>query len=1189
LKAISPIIVLLLLLAFVPPRVCAQGSTSNKGTEFWTCWMNHTDGTGSAMSLYIASDVVATGSVDFADGSTSIPFKTTPNQVIPIDIPTSVYLNAAGQVAKGIHITSDKNIVVYAHIYHASRSGATLVLPVNALGKDYYSINYTQKPITAFSVFCVIATENATTIEITPTAKLTTGELANVKFTKTLQKGEIYQALSSTDLTGTHIKSISSGAQPCKKIAVYSGSSFMAINCNTATGARNSADNLFQQAYPTATWGKNYITAPLSGRNYDIFRIICSDASAVVTLNGAVIPANKLINNLYYEINSQATNVITSDKPIQVAQYAVTQGATINCVDNGEAIGDPEMIFLSPIEQGLDHVSLYSTKQQNIVQSYINVIIPSSAASSFVLDGIPYTNFTAIPNTTYSYAQINVSSAATHNISASLPFNAIAYGFGSFESYGYSAGTDLKNLNEFIELKNPSTNTTASSGCVNITYKPQVNIPYTTSKITWDLKDGNPPLVVNNTAPKTTVVKNGQTLYVYEYPSTVTYTTPNNYTIIATVFNANADDCGSDEVVEFDYSISDIPGATFTASSLNICPGAEVNFTDQTDTKGVYTKTWAWDFGDRANSTTANPNTATIQNPKHVYTKPGDYTVTLTVVNENGCSSTYTLTQPIHVNVQPVAAFAASTPDCETRDVTFDAATSTPGEGTFSALSWDFGDNSALVIKTTTTPFTHQFATAGTYTVSLTITSSTGCVSDIKTQTIVVHPLPEVDFILPDACPTDAALFTNTTKITDGSDTQIQYNWDFGDSHSTPANNVSTLTSPKHQFTVPGVYTVTLTAKSKDGCVIVKSQSLTINGANPTPAFKIQNPNNAVCGSDDALFQNQSNVSFGNITKIEWYFDYNNDKTNPTTILKADFPADGVFHHKYQLFNTPGQKTYAVVMRVYSGESCFNITAPQNITVYANPLVTVSPISPLCQEAPAEQIPITVNYGTGSGIFSGGSYVTPGGLFDPGKSGPGKFTVNYTYTSSTAGVCIYSTSLDVIVNPTPKVDGGGDLRILQGGNITINATASGNEPLTYKWTMADGGKAVGLDHDDVLKPIASPVDDVSYMLTVTTADGCTKSSIVNIAVLKAPEIPTAFTPNHDGINDTWEIKYLDTYPNCTVEVYNRYGEKLYSSIGYPIAWDGTFKGADLPVGTYYYIINPKNGRKVITGSITIIR
>jgi gliding motility-associated-like protein len=90
-------------------------------------------------------------------------------------------------------------------------------------------------------------------------------------------------------------------------------------------------------------------------------------------------------------------------------------------------------------------------------------------------------------------------------------------------------------------------------------------------------------------------------------------------------------------------------------------------------------------------------------------------------------------------------------------------------------------------------------------------------------------------------------------------------------------------------------------------------------------------------------------------------------------------------------------------------------------------------------------------------------------------------------------------------------------------------------------------------------------------------------------VLKGPEVPNAFSPNGDGINDTWRIKYLESYPGATVEVYNRYGQIVYHSLGYSVDWDGTYNGRPLPVATYYYIINPRNGREVITGSVTILK
>ncbi len=84
-------------------------------------------------------------------------------------------------------------------------------------------------------------------------------------------------------------------------------------------------------------------------------------------------------------------------------------------------------------------------------------------------------------------------------------------------------------------------------------------------------------------------------------------------------------------------------------------------------------------------------------------------------------------------------------------------------------------------------------------------------------------------------------------------------------------------------------------------------------------------------------------------------------------------------------------------------------------------------------------------------------------------------------------------------------------------------------------------------------------------------------------------IPNTFTPNGDGINDTWNIKSLESFPNCTVDIYNRYGERLYSSVGYGVPWDGRYRGSIVPFGAYYYIINLKNGLNVLAGCVTIIR
>lgn len=235
----------------------------------------------------------------------------------------------------------------------------------------------------------------------------------------------------------------------------------------------------------------------------------------------------------------------------------------------------------------------------------------------------------------------------------------------------------------------------------------------------------------------------------------------------------------------------------------------------------------------------------------------------------------------------------------------------------------------------------------------------------------------------------------------------------------------------------------------------------------------------------------------------------------------------------------------------------------------------------MCQEFPAVQIAEDKHGFDGRGVFSGPG-VSSTGSFKPSVAGPGVANINYVFTANTTG-CTYTTTIPILVNPSPIVNAGSDVQILDGAQTRLNGSATG-KGLTYQWVPA-----AGLDNPTVLNPVANPTDDITYTLIATSTDGCSASSIVKVFVLKMPEIPNTFTPNNDGVNDLWYINHLDTYPGCTVEVFNRNGEKLYSSVGYGVPWDGRYKGVDLPVGVYYYIINPKNGRKTMSGYVTIIR
>ena len=138
--------------------------------------------------------------------------------------------------------------------------------------------------------------------------------------------------------------------------------------------------------------------------------------------------------------------------------------------------------------------------------------------------------------------------------------------------------------------------------------------------------------------------------------------------------------------------------------------------------------------------------------------------------------------------------------------------------------------------------------------------------------------------------------------------------------------------------------------------------------------------------------------------------------------------------------------------------------------------------------------------------------------------------------------------------------------------------------VSYSWSPA-----TGLSDVNSLQPYASPQFTTTYTLHVISTAGCEADASITVDVAKDIVIPNGFTPNGDGVNDTWVVNYLNYYPKATVIVFNRYGQQVFHSLGYPKAWDGTLNGAAIPMGTYYYIIDLNNGKPKLSGQLTIIR
>lgn len=1192
---------------------------SNKGKDFWLGYGYHvrmvaqsngvplSNGGTQDMILYFTSNKDASVKVEIPSINYTQNYTVTKGQVTVSDpIPKSgtqdVRIADTGIYNHGIHITSTEDIVAYAHIYNQSVSGASLLFPTNTLGQEYYAISYSQFSNEPFSnsFFFVVATEDNTLVEITPSATNKNNREVNKSFTVQLNKGQIYSVFGTTngttgsDLTGSKIKSISSnGAGTCKKIAVFSGTGKISIG----GGNGGSADNLFAQAFPIVAWGKKYLTVPTGSQPNNFYRICVSDPSTVVKLNGNTIPNAQLVNNFYYQFKNSnilgtgaaLPNLIESDKPILVAQYCTTQGVEGN--SNATPGGDPEMIFLSPVEQTINDITLYSANRDRILQSYINVVIKKGGEKSFKLDGNSIADsFKVHPSeANYFYATLNVS-AGSHSLYSDTGFNAIAYGFGAAESYGYNAGTNLKDFARQASFNNPYSRIDSAVTCINTPIQFSVPLAFQPTNLRWDFSaaPGISPNTgigpISSPVADSTPIVNGQRLYYFSSGKTFQFGAANTNALRDTIklytTSATPDGCGStDQIFTIPVKVNAKPIADFSWNATG-CVSDAVTF-NTPKTAGVR---WLWDLG--------NGSSVDLRTETHgvVYNQPGNFNVKLRTISDIGCISDE-ITKVLSITTKPVANFSFSPVRCVNSDITFTDASSSQ-VGALAKWTWNLDDGAGATTVTSNSPRTTKYSSTGTKTVSLQVETASGCKSDVFTPATLpfVHPQPEPDFILPEVCLSDAfAQFTDASKIADGSEAQFTYRWNFnaGSPAVTPGPSLisSTLKNPQVKYNKSDNYSVSLQVTSKDGCVNTVSKSFTVNGSIPKADFEVQ-MNNVLCAKTPVVILNKSTVDFGSVTKSEIYW----DRVNKPTVVQVDETpsSNKAYPHLYNVSNTSGE-SFTIRMLSYSGGSSCVSEVSKTISVYPNPAAAFSvskteicfgePIAFTDQSAGRTAVPISRwVWDLGKGQTS--TIQNPVRIYRDS----GNFIATlHVYSaagcvSDTATVSMTLYPLPVLIMDTSRAT------ILEGGQIKLQPKFIYGRDITYKWTPP-----LYLSSDTAFSPVSKPTDDIRYTFTVTGIGGCSVSDTIFIKVLKSPEVPNAFSPNGDGINDTWNIKYLESYPGATVDVFNRYGQIVFRSFGYSRPWDGTVQGKLLPIGTYYYIINPKNGKPIYTGSITIIR
>lgn len=190
----------------------------------------------------------------------------------------------------------------------------------------------------------------------------------------------------------------------------------------------------------------------------------------------------------------------------------------------------------------------------------------------------------------------------------------------------------------------------------------------------------------------------------------------------------------------------------------------------------------------------------------------------------------------------------------------------------------------------------------------------------------------------------------------------------------------------------------------------------------------------------------------------------------------------------------------------------------------------------------------------------------------------------YWVDAITADGCPVSDTFQVETIPLPVIDLGPDKRLCNNGQITINLNPNLD---SIRWSTGETTNEITIFIGDQ-KSIRTWVIAKDTTGCANTDTAFFYSCDVNDFI---KNVPSAFTPNDDGVNETWQLPYVTDYPNMVVEIYDRWGNLIFkSSKGYKKPWTGkTDSGRLYPMDAYYYIIDLKDGSDPITGSITLLR
>lgn len=605
--------------------------------------------------------------------------------------------------------------------------------------------------------------------------------------------------------------------------------------------------------------------------------------------------------------------------------------------------------------------------------------------------------------------------------------------------------------------------------------------------------------------------------------------------------------------------------ADFILSSDTICIHDEVQFTStSTSTEAINYYNYLFDN----NITVVNDNviSSIIPDTTILYDSSAIYLVqhhVQTYVTYNVFHCTSTITKPLVVLQKPLALITPSD-DASCAPVTINFTNSTTPQGvgypTFGTFTWTFPDNSTQVTNNLATPTSYNFTTQGNFTTSLVATDDFGCVSDPVSITTSIT-LPVLDYTL-DSVVCDEEIFT-VPNTTTGSG-PISYSWTVD---NIPASNSTDLTHSFNEATDTTItnmpHTITLYATDVNGCIdsLTKDIIVSMPFANldyTATAANLNNNNYATCPPVFETYDNQS-TSYGTYTS-NWIF--GDGKVSYLTEPSNTYVFAGV---------------YTLSMEITDQFGCTDDTVFVDYLTIGGPTIDylITPTPNPCDNQYFFDTLATENVVGFVWDFGDGTTASDTTIAHNFPEA-GTYNTSVTIEDSLGCSVIYPLDSITVNNQINAYFVPNTYTAETGDVVTFDDQSTFHAPgLTWYWEFGDFDENTLLNSTDASTsfsyayPYYYPVT-----LTVTDTNGCVDSYQTLIHITGAVNAPNVFTPNGDGVNDTFSFKF-DIFKSYDVTIINRWGNVVYDRKNETetYIWDGSNMGGNqCSEGVYYYLI-----------------